>query len=30
MMELARVLMKGEEEAGKKSETGAPAPACGR
>jgi predicted ATP-dependent protease len=30
MMELARVLMRGEEEDGKKSETGAPAPACGR
>ena len=30
MMELARALMKGEEETGKKSETGAPAPACGR
>jgi len=30
MMELARELMKREEETGKKSETGAPAPACGR
>ncbi len=30
MMELARELMRGEEEPAKKTETGAPAPACGK